>query len=79
MLCDYPGVVASAAADCSPSVVAGYIYDLAKSYNGYYHDFSILRETDSGVRAFRLQLSQQVARTILAGMTLLGIELPERM
>jgi len=79
MSCDYPGVVAAAAAEYSPSVVAGFVYELAKLYNGYYHDHSILREEDAAVRAMRLRLSQQVARIIASAMALMGIELPERM
>ena len=63
----------------SPSVIANYIYDLAKSYNGYYHDHSILREENEAIRAFRLRLSCEVARVIRRGMRLLGIEVPERM
>ncbi|GHV00203.1 arginine--tRNA ligase [Bacteroidia bacterium] len=78
-LCELPAVIASAAADYSPSTVAAWVYELARAYNGYYHDHSILREEDAAVRGFRLQLSRQVARAIETGMSLLGIELPERM
>ena len=76
---EFPATVRQAGDTYSPSVIANYIYDLAKSYNGYYHDHSILREENEAVRAFRLRLSCEVARVIRRGMRLLGIEVPERM
>lgn len=50
-----------------------------KEYNQFYHDFSILKEENEELRAFRLALSEVVARTIASGFALLGIEMPERM
>jgi arginyl-tRNA synthetase len=79
MLSDYPAVVAAAGENHSPSLVAAYAYDLAKLYNGFYHDHSILREPDPAVRAFRLRLSETVAGVIKRAMRLLGITVPERM
>ena len=60
-------------------MIANYVYDLAKTYNGYYHDHSILREENAAVRSLRLRLSREVARIIRRGMQLLGIDVPERM
>jgi arginyl-tRNA synthetase len=79
MLSEYPSVVQAAGENYSPSLVAAYAYDLAKLYNSYYHDHSILREENAAVRAFRLRLSEQVAAVINKGMRLLGITVPERM
>ncbi len=79
LLSDYPSVVAAAGANYAPSLVASYAYDLAKLYNSYYHDHSILREEDPAVRAFRLRLSETVAGVIRKAMGLLGITVPERM
>ncbi|WP_295988467.1 arginine--tRNA ligase [uncultured Alistipes sp.] len=79
MLTDYPAVVASAGENFAPSIIAAYAYDLAKLFNGYYHDHSILREEDAAVRRMRLQLAEQVARVLRAAMGLLGIDVPERM
>ena len=73
-LADYPNVVKAAAENFAPSIVAAYAYELAKQYNAYYHDHSILREEDAAVRAMRLRLSEQVARVIRLAMRLLGIE-----
>ncbi|MDR1671361.1 MAG: arginine--tRNA ligase [Alistipes sp.] len=79
MLSDYPAVVAAAGENYAPSLIAAYTYDLAKLYNSYYHDHSILRENDEAIRAFRLRLSAQVAAVIKKAMWLLGITVPERM
>jgi arginyl-tRNA synthetase len=78
-LAEYPSVVATAGETFSPAVIAAYTYDLAKMYNSYYHDHSIMREQDATTRAFRLALSAQVASVIRRSMHLLGIDVPERM
>lgn len=76
---DFPGVVAEAGKSYSPALIANYAYDLAKEYNQFYHDYSILKEEDAAKRDFRLLLSSVVARTLKGAMSLLGIEMPERM
>ena len=78
-LASYPATVAEAGRTYSPAQIANYVYDLVKEYNQFYHDFSILREENEAVRAFRLMLSANVAKVIASGMSLLGIEVPERM
>ena len=78
-LCDFPAVIASAGESFSPSVIAAYAYDLAKTFNGYYHDHSIMREEDEQKRRMRLMLAAEVARTLRKAMKLLGIDVPERM
>lgn len=76
---EYADVVEEAARTYSPAVIANYVYDLVKEYNQFYHEFSILKEENEELRAFRIALSEVVARTIAAGFSLLGIEMPERM
>ena len=76
---EYADIVEEAARTYSPAVIANYVYDLVKEYNQFYHEFSILKEENEELRAFRLTLSEVVARTIAAGFSLLGIEMPERM
>ena len=76
---EYADIVEEAARTYSPAVIANYVYDLVKEYNQFYHEFSILKEANEELRAFRLALSEVVARTIAAGFSLLGIEMPERM
>ena len=78
-LASYPAVVAEAGRLYSPAQIANYVYDLVKEYNQFYHDFSILKEENEAVRAFRLMLSANVAKVIASGMSLLGIDVPERM
>ena len=76
---DFASVIKEAGSEYSPAIVANYIYDLVKEYNQFYHDFSILREENSEVKAFRLVLSSNVAKVVKSGMSLLGIDVPERM
>ena len=78
-LADFTTAVADAGRNYSPALIANYVYDLAKEFNQFYHDYSILREQDDKVRAFRLLLSATVADVIRRGMGLLGIEVPDRM
>ena len=78
-LAEYPAVVRTAGEQFAPSVIAAYAYDLAKQFNGYYHDHSILKEEKTAVRSLRLKLAQEVARVIRSAMALLGINVPERM
>ena len=78
-LASYPATVAEAGRSYSPALIANYVYDLVKEYNQYYHDYSILREEDEVVRAFRIMLSANVAKVVKSGMALLGIEVPTRM
>ena len=78
-IAEYAEAVTEAARTYSPAVIANYVYDLVKEYHQFYHDFSILKEENEELRAFRLALSEVVARTIASGFALLGIEMPERM
>ncbi len=78
-LADFPSVVQEAGKSYSPALIANYAYDLVKSYNQFYHDFSILKEEDEAKRSLRLALSDATARTVKTAMGLLGINVPERM
>lgn len=78
-LLDFENVVKRAGSEYSPALIANYTYDLAKEFNQFYHDTSILKEEDVQKRQFRLVLSSCVARVIKTAMDLLGIEVPERM
>lgn len=79
LLNQFPAVVRQAGTDYSPSGIANYAYELAKEYNQFYHDFSILREENSEAKAFRILLTRNVGKVINIAMNLLGIEVPERM
>ena len=71
--------VRQAGTDYSPSGICNYCYELTKEFNQFYHDFTILGETDENKKVFRLVLAQAVAKVVSLGMGLLGIEMPERM
>jgi arginyl-tRNA synthetase len=76
---EFPAAVEQAGKDYSPSGIANYCYELTKTFNQFYHDYSILGESDEQKRTVRLMLAKNVAKIIKSGMALLGIEVPERM
>jgi len=78
-LCEYPAIVRNAGDNFSPAVICNYAYDLACDFNSFYHDLSILNEKDEQKRALRLLLAKNVAKVLASAMSLLGIEMPERM
>ncbi|MBB6107314.1 arginine--tRNA ligase [Mucilaginibacter lappiensis] len=79
LLTQFPDVINTAANDYSPAVIANYVYELAKVYNKFYHEKSILQAEDEISKQFRLQLSASSAKVISKSMNLLGINVPERM
>ena len=78
-LARYPAVVAEAAKNLSPAVVAQYAYDLARNYNRFYAKVPIFAETDLAKRNLRLALSARTGEQIKVAFGLLGIQVPERM
>jgi arginyl-tRNA synthetase len=79
LIAEYPNYIQKAANDYAPSVIANYCYDLAKTFNSFYAELSVMNESNSQLRDFRLALIEQVAATLKKGMKLLGIDVPERM
>jgi arginyl-tRNA synthetase len=77
-LVKYPEAVESAARENSPHLVALYIYNLASDYNTFYNSYPILK-TDKDLMKARLALSEAVAIVLKNGLTLLGIDVPDRM
>ena len=71
--------VADAGRNYSPALMSQYAYDLAKVYNTFYADVSILQEPNLAAQHTRLLLTQATADVIKKTMNLLGIEVPERM
>lgn len=72
-------VIADAAREYSPALVANYVYALAKEYHRYYHDVKVLHAESDEARAFRVQLIRVIAHVIEQTMDLLGIEMPDHM
>ena len=79
LLSEFNNKIEEAAREYSPSVIAQYVYDLAKEYNRFYAELPIFNESDKKVMAFRVSYSAQVADVIKRAMGLLGITVPERM
>lgn len=79
LLYSYRETVQTAAQEFSPAVIAAYLYDLGKSFNRFYHENQVLKAEYEITRQFRLNLCFQTGLIIKSGMTLLGIEVPEKM
>lgn len=76
---NWPAVLEQAAINRSPAMIANYIYDLAKDFNQFYQECSILKEEDAKRREFRLQLADMTAKLLRNASGLLGISMPEKM
>ncbi len=79
LLNTFPTVIKEAGDAHSPAVVANYAYELAKEFNQYYHDVTILKEGNASLRNQRLALIDLISRVLVKAMGILGITLPERM
>tara|TARA_B100000963_G_scaffold290414_1_gene260224 strand:+ start:581 stop:2353 length:1773 start_codon:yes stop_codon:yes gene_type:complete len=76
---DFPTIIQEAAKSYSPALIANYVYDLVKGFNGFYQNVPILIGEDKNQVAFRIALCQMVARVSKTGMKLLGVNVPDRM
>lgn len=76
---EFENVVRSSATNYDPSEVANYVYTLAKTYNKFYHDVSVLNAENVKEKELRVALSNQTGLTIKKAMKLLGMDVPERM
>ena len=79
LIAKLPAVVKEAGDNYSPALIGNYAYELAKEFNQFYHDYSILKEENEQVRNLRLLLAQQCSVAIQNAMGMLGIDMPERM
>ena len=79
LIAKLPAVVKEAGDNYSPALIGNYAYELAKEFNQFYHDYSILKEENEKVRNLRLLLARQCSVAIQNAMGMLGIEMPERM
>jgi arginyl-tRNA synthetase len=79
LLEQYPAIIEQAVAEHNPSVIAIYIFNLAKSFNTFYTEHSVMNAESEEKKQLRLQLSEMTAHVIASGMGLLGIRVPERM
>jgi arginyl-tRNA synthetase len=79
LIYEFPSVLEESAKTYNPSHIANYIYELAKTFSRFYHDCSILKEENETIKQLRLALAKQCGHIIKNGMSLLGIEVPNRM
>lgn len=78
-LSSFVEVLGEASRTFSPALIANYCYDLAKEFSRFYHDCPILREENADVRNLRLVLCRTISKVLVNAMSLLGIELPNKM
>jgi arginyl-tRNA synthetase len=79
ILYQFPTIIIIAASNYSPSIIAQFVYDLAKTFNTFYHDYPIADAENTDTSIFRLQLSFLTSEIIKESLRLLGIEVPEKM
>jgi arginyl-tRNA synthetase len=79
LLYSYPLVIEDAGQEMSPGVICNYVYDIAKAYNQFYHEHSILKEENAEQRNFRLSLCLFTGNILKHACSLLGIGVPEKM
>jgi arginyl-tRNA synthetase len=75
----YINAISDAANELNPSVIANYVFNLAKLYNSFYVEHSVANAESEGKKQLRLHLSVMTANIIKDGLKLLGIKVPERM
>jgi arginyl-tRNA synthetase len=79
LLEQFPSVLEQAVAEHNPSVIALYVFNLAKAFNTFYTEHSVMNAESEEKKQLRLQLCEMTANVIALGMGLLGIKVPERM
>jgi len=75
----YPVIIEQAVAEHNPSVLAIYAFSLAKSFNTFYTELSVMNAETEEKKELRLQIAEMTANVIASAMSLLGIKVPERM
>ena len=79
MLEQYPTVLEQAVAEHNPSVIAIFVFNLAKAFNTFYTEHSVMNAESEDKKRLRLRMAAMTANVIASGMGLLGIKVPERM
>mgnify|MGYP000947951666 CR=1 FL=1 len=75
----YSAIIEQAAAEYNPSVIAIYAFTLAKEFNTFYTEHSVVNAESAEKKQLRLQLCEMTANVIASSLRLLGIRVPERM
>ncbi len=79
LLEQFDTMIGQAILEHNPSVIATYVYTVAKTFNSFYTEHSVLSAESEDKKQLRLQLSQLTATVISSSLHLLGIKAPERM
>ena len=79
LLEQYPTAIEQAVAEHNPSVIAIYVFNIAKAFNSFYTEHSVMKAESEEKKQLRLQIAEMTANVIASGMSLLGIKVPERM
>ncbi len=79
MMYDFPDILLEASRTLNPSLIANFLYELAREFNQFYHDHSVLSADTEGQVSQRLLISEAAGNIIETGTELLGIEVPDRM
>jgi arginyl-tRNA synthetase len=75
----YPQAIEAACTELDPSVIANYTYQLAKTFNSFYTEHSIMNAESDEKKQLRLLIAQMTANVIASAFGILGIRVPERM
>ena len=70
--------IQEAATALNPAIIANYAYQVAKTYNHFYQELTVVN-AGAEEKAFRVLLTKNTARIIEQTMKLLGIRVPNRM
>ncbi|MFL6468870.1 MAG: arginine--tRNA ligase [Pyrinomonadaceae bacterium] len=62
-----------------PAILAKYTFNLAKTFNLFYHNHKIIPEPDQVKRAIFVAAADRVRRSLTAALATMGVEVPERM
>ena len=79
LIAKFPQNIQAAATGLNPSIIAAYLYELAKGFNSFYQQHSVLNAETALIAAFRVDLCKEVANVLNSGLNILGINAPERM
>ncbi|MFA6307966.1 MAG: arginine--tRNA ligase [Patescibacteria group bacterium] len=79
LLLAFPDTIKNSASNQNPSLVTQYLFDVAKTYNNFYQQHSVLKADDENTKQIRLNISQLTKKVLKDGLALLGIEAPDVM
>ena len=77
-LAEFPNIVEKTGNELRPSIIANYVYELAKQFNEFYHIHNILKERKK-IKDARLLLVNSIRYALKNSLNLLGIDVLEKM